>query len=48
MQTPGHIILNLSILGRRHQPEWTLPIMVGTFLPDAAMFWFYRSRAQRP
>ncbi len=41
MQTPGHIILNLSILGRRHRPEWTLPIIVGTFLPDAAMFWFY-------
>ena len=41
MQTPGHIILNLGVLGRRHRPKWTLPIIVGAILPDIAMFWFY-------
>ncbi|WP_088242855.1 hypothetical protein [Calothrix rhizosoleniae] len=41
MQTPGHIILNLGILGHRHRPKWTSPIMLGAFVPDAAMFWFY-------
>lgn len=41
MQTPGHIIINLGILGHRHRPKWTLPIIIGAILPDVAIFWFY-------
>ncbi len=41
MQTPGHVILNLGVLGRRSHPQWNWPIAIGAFLPDAAMFGFY-------
>ncbi|MEM9450441.1 MAG: hypothetical protein AAGA75_18155 [Cyanobacteria bacterium P01_E01_bin.6] len=41
MQTPGHILINLGILGRRDRPERSWPIIVGALLPDAALFGFY-------
>lgn len=41
MQTPGHILINLGILGRRNCPERGWPIILGALLPDAALFGFY-------
>lgn len=41
MNTPSHSILNLAILGRGQQPARTWPILIGSWLPDAAIFGFY-------
>lgn len=41
MNTPSHLILNLAILRRSTHPEITWPVLVGAFVPDAAMFVFY-------
>jgi membrane-bound metal-dependent hydrolase YbcI (DUF457 family) len=41
MNTPSHAILNLALLGRKQQPQWNLPIVLGALIPDAAMFVFY-------
>ena len=41
MQTQGHLILNLGILGRKDHLEWTWPIMLGSLYPDAGRFGFY-------
>ncbi|MBD2258812.1 hypothetical protein [Pseudanabaena sp. FACHB-2040] len=41
MNTTSHLILNLAILRRPTQPQVTWPVLVGAFLPDAAMFVFY-------
>ncbi|MDB9529892.1 hypothetical protein PN498_28155 [Oscillatoria sp. CS-180] len=41
MNTPSHSILNLAILGRAQQPMMTWPILMGSWLPDAALFGFY-------
>ncbi len=41
MQTQGHVILNLAILGRRQHPSSNWPIMLGAFFPDSGLFGFY-------
>lgn len=41
MNTPAHSILNLAILGRRQPPSFTWPILMGSWLPDLALFLFY-------
>jgi hypothetical protein len=41
MQTPGHVIINLGILGRGDRPTWTWPIIIGALIPDGMMFVFY-------
>jgi hypothetical protein len=41
MNTPAHSILNLAILGRAQQPMLNWPILLGSWLPDAALFVFY-------
>ncbi len=41
MQTQGHVILNLGILGRKEHPDWTWPIMLGALYPDAGLYGFY-------
>ena len=41
MNTPTHAILNLAILGRKSHPEWNWHIVLGSLIPDAAMFLFY-------
>jgi hypothetical protein len=41
MNTPAHSILNLAILGRAQPPQLTWPILLGSWLPDAALFLFY-------
>ncbi|MEL6381127.1 MAG: hypothetical protein AAFQ89_01370 [Cyanobacteria bacterium J06626_18] len=41
MNTPSHSILNLAILGRAQQTALTWPILIGSWLPDAALFVFY-------
>jgi hypothetical protein len=41
MNTTSHLILNLAILRRPTQPQVTWPVLIGAFLPDAAMFVFY-------
>ena len=41
MNTPSHSILNLAILGRAQQTVLTWPILIGSWLPDAALFVFY-------
>lgn len=41
MNTPTHAIVNLVILGRKELPQLNLPIIIGSLLPDVALFWFY-------
>lgn len=41
MNTPSHSILNLAILGPAQQSVRTWPILIGSWLPDAALFIFY-------
>ncbi|HEY9761795.1 MAG TPA: hypothetical protein V6D07_04680 [Trichocoleus sp.] len=41
MNTPSHLILNLATLRRPAHPEVTWPVLIGAFVPDAAMFVFY-------
>lgn len=41
MNTPAHSIINLAILRRGKFASDTWPILIGSWLPDAAMFIFY-------
>lgn len=41
MNTPSHVIINLFILGRHQPSQFNLPIIIGSLLPDVAIFWFY-------
>ncbi len=41
MLTPGHAIVNLTVLGRRGRPELVAPVLLGAMLPDIPMFLFY-------
>ena len=41
MNTPSHSILNLAILGHAPRMALTWPILIGSWLPDAALFVFY-------
>ncbi len=41
MNTPGHYILNLAILGKTIAPENNLAIALGAILPDIPIFIFY-------
>ena len=41
MNTPSHIVINLFILGREESTNNSLPIIIGSILPDIAIFWFY-------
>jgi hypothetical protein len=41
MNTPGHAILNLALLGSRDRPERSLPIFVGAVIPDVPIFVFF-------
>ncbi|MEM9771399.1 MAG: hypothetical protein AAF889_07335 [Cyanobacteria bacterium P01_D01_bin.73] len=41
MNTPSHAIINLAILGRKKRPDWNWPIVLGSLIPDLAMFVFY-------
>jgi hypothetical protein len=38
LNTPGHCVLNLLILGRRPHPEWNVPVVVGAIVPDLPIF----------
>lgn len=41
MQTQGHMILNLGLLGRRQRPALNGPILLGALYPDLGLFGFY-------
>ena len=41
MNTPGHYILNLALLGKAIAPQYNLAIAVGAILPDVPIFVFY-------
>ncbi|MEM6521202.1 MAG: hypothetical protein AAF722_17935 [Cyanobacteria bacterium P01_C01_bin.70] len=41
MNTPSHSILNLAILGQGQLAQSGWPIVIGSWLPDAAIFVFY-------
>ncbi len=41
MNTPGHAIVNLLILGRRDRRSLFAPVAFGALLPDLPMFVFY-------
>jgi hypothetical protein len=41
MNTPGHAVLNLALLGRRNHPDRSLPIVAGAVLPDVPIFVFF-------
>lgn len=38
MNTPGHAVANLVLLGRRANPEWNVPVVLGAVAPDLPMF----------
>lgn len=48
MNTPGHAVLNLAILGNEESVGRHLPVGVGALLPDApmAVFWVHASLVQ--
>ncbi|MGK7943986.1 MAG: hypothetical protein AB4058_05910 [Microcystaceae cyanobacterium] len=41
MNTPSHTIINLVALGRNTSPSLNYAIILGSILPDIAIFWFY-------
>jgi len=41
VNTPGHAVLNLLLLGNRECPRLFAPIALGAVLPDVPMFLFY-------
>ncbi|MEL6494559.1 MAG: hypothetical protein AAFQ41_05470 [Cyanobacteria bacterium J06623_7] len=41
MNTPGHYILNLALLGTTLAPDRSLAIAIGAILPDVPIFIFY-------
>ena len=41
MNTPGHYILNLALLGKTIAPQHNLVIAIGAILPDLPIFVFY-------
>ena len=41
MNTPGHAVVNLALLGRGDRPEWSWPIVAGAVLPDVPIFVFF-------
>jgi hypothetical protein len=41
MNTPGHYILNLALLGKTISPKHHLAIAIGAILPDIPIFVFY-------
>lgn len=41
MNTPGHYILNLALLGKTIAPKHSLAIAIGAVLPDVPIFIFY-------
>lgn len=41
MNTPGHYILNLALLGKAITPKQNVAIVIGAILPDVPIFIFY-------
>jgi len=41
MNTPAHLILNLTVLGKQDTEKYLLPVLLGALLPDLPMFVFY-------
>jgi hypothetical protein len=41
MNTPGHAVLNLAVLGERDDRTVDLAIIAGALLPDFPMLGFY-------
>ena len=41
MNTPSHVIINLFALGKEDSPQFYVPIIIGSILPDIAIFYFY-------
>lgn len=41
MNTQTHAVFNLAVLGKSSSPGLTIPILLGSVLPDLCMFAFY-------
>lgn len=41
MNTPGHIAVNLALLGKKGRPELSLPAIAGALAPDVPIYFFY-------
>ena len=41
MTTPTHMLLSLAVLGRKSRPQEHKWLLLGGFLPDAVIFWFF-------
>jgi hypothetical protein len=41
MNTPAHVMTNLLYLSREDTPKTILPVITGSILPDAPLFFFY-------
>jgi len=41
MNTPGHIVVNLALLGKKQKPEHILPLVLGSMIPDIPIYIFY-------
>ncbi len=41
MNTPGHMVVNLALIGKKQKPGLTFPIFFGALAPDIPIFLFY-------
>ena len=41
MITPGHMVMELAILGRKGRPGNSIPILLGAILPDLSIIGYY-------
>jgi hypothetical protein len=41
MNTPGHVAVNLALLGKKGRPELSLPAIAGALTPDTPIYFFY-------
>lgn len=41
MNTPAHVAVNFVILAKKGKPRWSLPIVMGSLMPDIPIYLFY-------
>ena len=41
MNTPSHIAVNFLLLAKKGKPQWSLPIVMGSLMPDIPIYLFY-------
>jgi hypothetical protein len=41
MNTPSHVAVNFLVLAKKGKPQWSLPIVMGSLMPDIPIYLFY-------